>query len=359
MNWNDFQIHNLNEFKNNAESDNSQQEKNSGLLLNWIADNPILKTEIFEDNIEIAGQKYFRFYLKGIDINGELFGGFGRSKSRLRASSIASGELVERYVAKYVFKSSSVKAKNVILAKDGEISVEESNTEVNLPNKGFHSSNGWAVHFNLQHAIENSFLEALERHTLLYTYLKYSWDGFIQDQVVPFNTVNLTPYISKFSFGGFGAGIVTTTGSLFPGNTFGYICEMAKKLNSSEKWLSAFFESYDQWELFSQNKDQVSGKNILVDYQKHFLLNDIPKVRQNDLTIEKKSFDNVSANLVLIDIQRALKLPCPLFAAFSYGRDLIPLFFKQKISDKESEDLKQILKKWTIFESLPEFHPIL
>lgn len=359
MNWSDFQIHNLNDFKNNVESSISQQEKNSRLLLDWIADNPILKTEIFEDNIDIAGQKYFRFYLKGTDNNGELFGGFGRSKNRLRAASIASGELIERYIAKYVFKSSSVKAKNIISANNGEITVEVNNTEVNLPSKGFHSSNGWAVHFNLQQAIEKSFLEALERHTLLYSYLKYGWDGFIQDQVVPFNSVNLTPFISKFSFGGFGAGIVTTTGPLFPGNTFGYICEIAEKLNSSEKWLSAFFESYDQWELFSQNKVQDSGKNILVDYQKHFLFNASTRIERNNLIIAEKSFDTISANLVMIDIQRALSLPCPLFAAFSYGRDLIPLFFKQKISDIENENLKRILKKWTILESLPEFHPIL
>lgn len=359
MNWNEFQIHNLTDFKSDIRSDLSQQEKNSTLLLDWITDNPILKTEIFEDNIDISGQKYFRFYLKGTDSNGELFGGFGRSKNRLTAASIAAGELIERFVAKYVLKSPNVKAKNIISASHGEILAQNSNSEENLPSKGFHTSNGWAVHFSLQQAIEKSFLESLERHTLLYSYLKYGWDGFIQDQIVPFNSVNLTPYISKFAFGGFSAGIVTTTGSLFPGSTFGYICESVEKLNSSEKWLSAFFESYDQWELFSRNKVKEDGKNILVDYQKHFLLNKIVHLKKNNSDIEEKSFDNLSANLLVIDIQRALNLPCPLYAAYSYGKDLIPLFFKQKISDQESKDLKLILNKWAIPESMPEFHPIL
>lgn len=359
MNWNDFQIHNLADFENDYGLDPLQQEKNSSSLLEWMTDNPFLKTQIFEDSIDISGQKYFRFYLKGTDASGELLGGFGRSKNRLTAASIASGELIERYIAKQVLKSVNIKSKNIISAIDGEISIQETNSEIELPSRGFHSSNGWAVHFSLKQAVQKSFIEALERHTLLYSYLKHGWDGFIKDQVVPFNSVELTPNISKFSFGGFGAGIVATTGSMYPGSTFGYICENKENLNSSEKWLSAFFESYDQWELFNNNKAQDGSKSILADYQKHFLMNTFLDGKQRDLTIEEKSFDSVSTNLLLIDIQKALNLPCPLYAAFSFGGDLIPLFFKQKISDKEQDYLKNILTKWDLSENLPEYHPIL
>lgn len=354
MNWVDFQV---TDFSKLLDSEFSESESMASSLLDWVVNTSAFKAEIYEDNLNITGQVYYRFYIKGTISENQRLSGFGRSKNRLTAASIAVGELIERYVAKSVFADLSVKSNAHIQASSGLIDIETSSQQTDLPKKSFHSSNGWSVHFNAKKAIENSFLEALERHTLLYTFLKDGWSGFIKDQTVPFNKLNLTPNISKHSFGGYTAGIVVTQGPEFSGRTFGYLCDSVENINSSKKWLSAFFESHDQWELLTKEARSKQDSNILHQYQNHFLHTEFIDEQRNE--IEPINIDEIKGNLVLFDVQNALDLPCPFFAAFSYGEDLIPLLFRQKISEADLAELNLLLSKWSLPLDLPEYHPIL
>lgn len=338
----------------------SKEANYSSLLLDWIVDNSFLKSEVFESDLEISGQKFFRFSISSTDSEGNQYHGFGRSKERLQAASIAAGEVIERYAAKKILKASApFLARHHVHARDTEISITESGYATPLPPPGFHSSNGWAVHFSLKKAVDNSILEALERHTLLYSYLHSGWNGFQKDNQVPFKNQMLTPYVSRFNFGGFSAGIVATEGIEFPGRTFGYLCEDTANINGSQKWLNAFFESYGQWESLSLNNAQPQNENLLAQYQKHFLTTPHQSNIFDPVAAQSQNSSKVKSNILMLDMKQAMGLPFPLYAAYTFGGDLIPLFFKQKLSTEETVSLQQILNKWDLPTGLPEYHPVL
>lgn len=358
MSWKDCQILNLEQVDQSEFSPATELEYSS-LLLEWIVDNSFFKSEVFESTLDISGQIFYRFSITATDSDGNQYHGFGRSKNRLKSASIATGEVIERYVAKKILKSQiPYYAKHLVSVSDAEISVSAAGGDVSLPSAGFHSSNGWAVHFSLKTAIENSVVESLERHTLLYSFLHSGWNGFNVDQQVPFQGQKLTPYVSRFSFGGFGAGIVATEGKKFLGRTFGYLCDDAEELNGSKKWLNAFFESHGQWELLSSDEPLPEDANFLIKYQRHFLMTSHSLQNQNSQA-ETKNVSDMQANILVLDLKSALNLPVPMFAAFSFGGNLIPLFFKQKLSSEETLKIQATLKKWELPTDLPEFHPIL
>ncbi len=337
----------------------AQEADYSRQLLEWIVENALLKSKVFESTIDLGGREYFCFSISAIDSDNNEYLGFGRSNSRLEAASIASGEVIERLAAKKILKATEVITTNsVVKIENTEISAAQSKTQTAPPSPGFHSSNGWAVHFSLKSALENSVIEALERHILLYTYLHSGWHGFQIDSQVPFKSQTLTPYISKFSFGGFGAGIVATEGKEFPGRTFGYLCDGATQINNSPKWLNAFFESYCQWDSFvKKNEPQSNDENWLSKYQ-HYFLNHVHEAKEGK-AFKELDHPKVESNILMLDIQKLLDLPVPLVGAYTFGRDLIPLFFKQKLSIEESLVLGNLLKKWDLPPELPEYHPIL
>lgn len=359
MSWNDCQIFNLDEDLGSPMNPSLETER-SQLLLEWIVENPFFESEVFESEIEISGQNFYRFSINATDPEGHAYYGIGRSKTRLQAASIAAGEVIERFAATKVLKSNTpFFARHLVNVKDSEISLCALPEMAPLPSNGFHSSNGWAVHFSLKSAIEKSVIEALERHTLLYSYLHSGWDGFYADNQVPFKGQQLTPYISRFSFGGFSAGIVATEGNEFQGRTFGYLCDDAEAIYKSSKWLSAFFESFGQWESLVANWQPAENANALIQYQRHFLTTP-PTQKTSNTFIEKlDDVSDIRANILLLDLNKALKLPVPMFAAYSFGGNLIPLFFKQNLSSDEAKILLDILQNWKLPTSLPEVHPIL
>lgn len=359
MNLSGCQIFNL-EGIFNASGIAPNEADYSSLLLDWIVDNSLLKSEVFESDLELSGQKFFRFSISSTDADGNQYHGFGRSRNRLQAASIAAGEVIERYAAKKILKAAEpFLAKHHVNIQDTEISVTESVHTTLLPSPGFHSSNGWAVHFSLKKAVENSVLEALERHTLLYSYLHSGWNGFKRDSKVPFKNQVLTPYVSRYSFGGFSAGIVATEGSEFPGRTFGYLCEDTATINGSQKWLNAFFESYGQWESLSLNNAQIQNENLLAQYQKHFLLTPHQIKTGDPVAAQSQSRSKIKSNILMLDMKKSMDLPIPLYVAYTFGGDLIPLFFRQKLSTGETVALQRSLKNWDLPMSLPEYHPIL
>lgn len=327
-----------------------------GDFLDWVAGLDFLKVSVFESELEVS-EKYHRFTVQGIDAAGEQSAGFGRAKDKLTAATIASSEMIERYVSREILRNSSqFSAPFLVSVEGGGIDVKEAEAPSSFPSKGFHSSNGWAVHFSMKQAIENAAREALERHILLSTYLKHGWAGFAFDEKVLFKNAILLPGIARVSVGGFRAGIVVTEGPESPGVTYGYLCEEAAGFEKSRKWLAAFFESYEQWaDLIGRTEPE--SLSMIEQYQWHHFKGKCPTLSTN--AAEETQIDAATGALAIFDLQEVLSSPVPLFAAFVFGGDFIPLFLKQKLSSEEQRSLTNLLQSSGIETELPEYHPIL
>lgn len=324
-------------------------------LLDWIADSDLLKLTIEEREI-LVREKYYRFAVRGETKEGLNLYGFGRSQDKRTAASIAINEVLERFVSRSVLRDQNILAPFHVTVQNGEIIVTDSKNPAPMPTKGLHSSNGWAVHFSAKSAIENAVREALERHILLLTYLKYGWSGFMFDEPVPFSNCTLIPGIANLSAGGYKAGIVLTTGTDSPGATFGYLCAAGPEFEKSEKWLSAFFESHEQW-IDLTIREKPSDVSVIEQYQWHYLKEKRSALKKNN--VPGLNFPIVNSRLAVFDLQSVFKSPFPLYAAFAFGGDLVPLFLRQKLSHSESHMVQTQLAALGVATDLPEFHPIL
>jgi hypothetical protein len=324
-------------------------------FLEWIAGASFLKLSVHESELELR-KKYFRFTVEGKDESGVLHLGFGRSANKKTAATIGAMEMLERFVSRSVLKQGKTLAPLKVRAEDGGIDVEISKSSASFPSSGFHSSNGWAVHFSPQEAIERAMREALERHILLLSYLKNGWSGFLFDEVVPFKDARLHPGVASVSAGGFSAGIVVTEGSAASGTTFGYLCASGDEFQSSERWMGAFLEGYEQW-VDLTTKPILGQPSFVEQYQRHFLNGPAFVLPANNSCEE--DYSAVSGNLAVFDLRKLFECPFPLYAASVFGGDLIPLFFRQKLTADEGKVLAEVLGKYGIGGDLPEYHPIL
>jgi len=326
------------------------------VFLDWLAGLDFLKISVSEREL-LTKEKYHRFVVRGKDSEGILSSGFGRSRDQLTAATIAGCEMIERFVCRKILRASNnLLAPMSVFVEDGGIDIQLSERKKSFPTMGLHSSNGWAVHFSVKQAINNAVREVLERHILLLSYLKNGWSGFLFDEQVPFEKVMLTPGIARISVGGFKAGIVLTEGGAAPGVTFGYLCQAVDGFEASGKWLSAFFESYEQW-IDLTEREEPKDMSVIESYQWHHLKKkrpDLPLAPADELVI-----DSARANIAVFNVGAVLKCPTPLYAAFVYGGDLIPLFLKQKLSIEEQVNLREKLALHGIKSDIPEYHPIL
>ncbi len=324
-------------------------------LLDWIVDAGFLRLTVEEREIQVR-DKYFRFAIRGETKTGKSVFGFGRSPDKKTAATIAVSEVLERFVSRAVLAESSVLAPLAVSVQNGKIEIADSASPTKLPTPGLHSSNGWAVHFSAQAAIENAAREALERHILLLSYLKHGWSGFFFDEPVPFSGATLIPCIACVEAGGFRSGIVLTTGKEAPGATFGYLCAAGKEFEKSSRWLGAFFESYEQWTDLTAHTTPAPS-SVLEEYQRHYLKTQRPALPEE--TAPEAVFEKVEGHLAVFNLQSVFGSPFPLFAAFVFGGDFLPLFLRQKLSSLEAEAIRRQLSDFGITDELPEYHPIL
>lgn len=138
-----------------------------------------------------------------------------------------------------------------------------------------------------------------------------------------------------------------------------YLCEDAATINGSQKWLNAFFESYGQWESLSLNNTQTQNENLLAQYQKYFLTTPHQNEAFDSIVVQSQNNLKIKSNILMLNLKQALDLPIPLYAAYTFGGDIIPLFFRQKLSTDETVLLQRTLKTWDLPMSLPEYHPVL
>lgn len=330
-------------------------DKEKSDLLAWVADNPYFKTRVGQGDFITPQGKIFRFTVEG-RAGESVFVGTGSSKTREEAALIAAAEATERFTARKIFAEGSAQAIHSVNVTDGKIGVVEADPPRDLPSRGFHSSNGWAVHFSLKAAIESATIEALERHILLYDFLNSQWQGFKFHSDLPMEHGRIRYLSSVSSFGGFRAGVAIAECDRFSGNAFGYLCYRDEITNYSVNWFSAFLEAYYQVDDFLKSPEE-EPKTWIGRYQQHFLRGRRLKIEENYLTANH--VPSVNASIVAVDLQKALNLSFPFFGAFVFGGDLIPLFFSQKLNEAEQFTARRSLQRWGINGPLPEFHPIL
>lgn len=357
MNFKSGLLYNLNILQNESKEDST--ETNGSSFLEWASTKSPLALSVYENKFQFKENSFYRYSIQGATTNGKTFSGFGRSQNQTKAAIIAVMETLERFICNSVLKNESLQPNLGVIIRDGTLSFTEAikSEDFGLLTEGFHSSNGWALHFDAKAAAESAATEALERHILLSTYIESEWDGFSFSEAVQYENRRLIPAMANNTCGGFAAGMVLTKGIESKGSTFGYLCDKLASFNASPRWANAFHESFEQWE--DLKKGQKSKIPSLIEStQWHYFENETTEIPPQTW-IPKVQLEVAQTNLLVFDLQKVLSTPFPLFAAFAFGGDLLPLAFKQKLSSQELINFESKLKKLGVYNSLPEVHPIL
>jgi len=105
------------------------------------------------------------------------------------------------------------------------------------------NSNGWAVGFTQKFSEEAAIREALERHILIYTFLRSGWSEFLQVDEKETEMGKAWFLVSPYTQNGHFAGMVIYQDKNFPGISFGYVCDRVGNEGTSLRWKHAIFEA--------------------------------------------------------------------------------------------------------------------
>ncbi|MBX3039565.1 MAG: hypothetical protein KF789_02505 [Bdellovibrionaceae bacterium] len=306
------------------------------LLLNWFAEGG---APLSENIYRVGALSYFQFSSAFKTESGRLCGAFGRSQDRKVAAIKCAAEFIERKAMLDFFSSSGA----------------------DLLPSSFHTSNGWAAHFNKEEAQSRSYLEALERHLLLLSYLKFGWRGFRLVQKIESDSIDLYFLVSRYSAGGFASGLVAAKSAQYSGLSFGYCVGEEKSVSTAQFWESALFEAIDR--ILTLNGEQID----LSDDPKSWMRREAKFYLETpfDLSLFSNEFaDGISVDppqyhAQVFDVSEQYGIPVPFFVAYSWGGDLIPIFNKSTLSPSAAVYLRSILHRNGLSPDIPERHPVL
>lgn len=328
-------------------------EREKSAFLAWASGNPHFSTKAGLTIYELEGTKLFRRSATAL-WNGKESVGTGSSFVQDEAAVIAGMELVERIAARSAFENLA-ESRNEIEISENEIKIHPART-IGLPSRGLWSTNGWAAHFSLSAAIAGAVREALERHILLYTFLKHGWNGFAFGHAEIFLERRLVRGLACARFAGRFAGISCLGSSVFPGCAFGYTVGAESEEGLEKVWSRATLEAFYQLD-DDEKFGHGSGATWLERSKDHYLKESRFSFSNQPAALER--IPSLKARIATFDMAKAFGLSFPLFAAFVFGSDLIPLFHSGKLTSEETEALLKVLSRWKIEGELPEVHPIL
>ena len=321
-------------------------------LLSWFANNS--DSKIMKNDFSFSGKYIHRFFAYlGSD---KSLGGFGRSQDEFTAAVKGCAEAVERKVYQSHIARKDLLNLDLI---EGE-NFFEINPAFNKKSidPSFYNSNGWAVGFTKESALERAKIEAIERHLLLYTFLKDGWNGFFIINRMKLDRIELISLVSKYTLAGYSAGIGVAKSPKFLGASFGYLCDKTEKIKFSPKWEQAFYESYDylrvrsQLEEFKPNSDSISqGLNYYLENDSNLIFADEEKLTEIGNTY--------CSSAAIIELKEMHNFEFPFFAAVVHGGDLLPLFFKRTLAASGEKVLLERFKQLRLPVGIPERHPIL
>lgn len=303
-------------------------------LLSWFATQNI---PMLEQRLSLGGLDYFHFSSAATLSDERTAGAFGSAVDRKTAALKCVGELIERRAMANYF---AVNPRQ-------------------LP-KEFHNSNGWAVHTKKEIAVLKATNEATERHLLLKSFFKLGWQGFNPIQTIESQEMRLSLFTSHFTTSELIAGVVLAQSKDHLGVSFGYCVGPRQDAVESSFWQPAIFEAADKIIVLAKGATPYSSESPSWFHREigYFLNNhfEMGKIRFGDG--DSTTCEIEKAHCYEEDLREQLGLTFPLYAAYVFGGNLIPLFHKADLDSNGKAYLEEILQRNDIFET-PDRHPIL
>ncbi len=321
-------------------------------LLSWFVSKN--ESKVHSDEFTFSGKRIYRFCANFTGTEG--MSGFGRSQDELTAAVKACAEALERTTYREFIKQNG--SLNLQIQQTLSGMKIESNDHPKQIAPSFQNSNGWAVGFSSSSAIERAKVEALERHLLLLTSIKDRWNGFYEISRTTIGGIEFTSLLSRYTLAGYSAGIGIARSEKFKGASFGYICDKTQDIKTSPKWEQVFYESFDYIRVRSAQGNFKQQQGLIFQELEYYLENDFTEkfLTNSEIISTSESFNS---NLAVIDLAKTLGLNFPFFAAVIHGQDLLPLYFKKSLTAEGENNLKEGLKSFGIFQTIPDRHPIL
>lgn len=329
-------------------------------FINWFSG---LKIPTIERKSQI-GQFGFHHFSSSFELNsGNPCTSHGRSQSRGIAAVKCAAEAIERLSMSRFFSDRTNVEAALIKMNSGYLTIHSDDVEVvTLPPPSLRSSNGWAVHSSPEKARLSAWHEALERHLLLKSYLKFGWAGFQPVDQLNTSTMKLHLLTSRVRANDLVAGIVVAHSPLFPGVTFGYCNGSQNQIQEVSFWENAIFEALGSiLPLSNADIEKPKSKDSWMHVEGRRFLREPFNF---DALLEGRGSQFIEENapcgyLNEVDLTHEYMLDFPLHAAFVWGQEFIPLFPCAQFGKSNHEYLDAILSRNALSCNLPERHPIL
>lgn len=302
------------------------------------------------------GEHQYFLCLSGFEDGGNFIPVCGRGPTKLQATIRCIGEWLERKAVFEFFRSSEgpVNVHKITMGAAGNFIISESQEKIlPLPTE-FWTTSGWAVHTNSALAHESAISEALERHLLISSFLNWGWKGFIEIGKTAIDGSKyqscISRYKTEFHSAGFAIGRNKNNGL-----SFGHFCEKTEAIAQSPKWAQALYESADKLNCKMPQARITDPIAIDVDwYLQHRV--------DMKLASSKTKQEQIKFSSCLLHIENLSKkwsLPFPLYSAFAFGGDLMPLFLPRQLTLEGREFVIALAKSLDFEARIPERMPVL
>lgn len=333
---------------------NNHKESREDALLKWFIENE--RAPLKMEEVRISNHRYFlcMALLKDLSSGPTLVG--GRGATRIIAAIKCIAEYMERKAMIEFFRESGQKVLcgDLVIKSAQFYESKEAYPQI-LPPKSLQTSNGWAVHFNREEAISSALKEALERHILLYTYLKDGWEGFHLINDLTLDDFHFQSLLSPYSVGGFTAGVAIGSISGSDGVSFGYFCDNEEYALTSKGWNQALYESFDKL----RNRPQSFEPSDSLSQEVIWYLTHPFEEEFNTSSRANCRLSPPNPNLLSINLQEKWNLPFEFHAAFCFGGGLIPLFIPKNLEHEARIYLNEALMKNSLPPATLKRSPIL
>lgn len=308
-------------------------------LLRIAAETKLLRHFALEKGAFLSGQECDyeneKYFLAQAQIHS--LAGFGRAPTKRLAFIKTIAECYERRLMHEAFKN-----------------------ELSLTPKVLQTSNGFAIHFTPVQAEKAASTEAIERHLLQYSFFKDEWKGFELIDCKNINEEQLSFVLSKYSINGFRAGMVIATSKRFPGASFGYFADQAKRIESSPKWTHAISEALDKIEPFLKHAEQTPISALQPIEQGILRWMSEPSYKME--FCKKGSLQilpEASVETQIFNLSQRWNLDFPLYGAYSCSSHLLPLLVVDRIRSTDRNLITGILNNFGLSSKIPRRNPVL
>lgn len=226
------------------------------------------------------------------------------------------------------------------------------------------NSNGWASHFDPFSSKKNAMNESLERHTLLYNFLKNSWSGFYRAGSGRWKNFEYETLISYENIPNHCSGMILVKLPTMKGFTCGYFIYHKNdehehiENRKNHAILEALTPALALEGHFLKYKKMAESGDLIARYRIHYANQPYPVIPEKD-SARIREIKNIHPHSLTLDVSQRVNAPIPLYSSFSYGDDLIPLCFSQKSKKITRIAANRIAENHNLNIAWPEWHPIL